>query len=246
MSAEARLGRRWYFRRLVLLAGAGALLACEKAGFDARLSVSDVWVEAVRVGGGDTLSAGSRDSVWTFGEGPGRALEVSRRTSRGPEPSRASLAPSEAAILETMAHGLRLYPEGPLPAGEDSAPYRVSWMVELPLSDAVAMRVRIPAVYERGEARGWTGRGEAMRDFRWIAAEGERADTVTVSLDAVFEDRRGADGTGESSFTGTGTLVLRSENQEYRLEIRQRTVVSLAHAGEVLRRQERLRKALAR
>lgn len=238
--------RRWYFRGLVLLAGAGPLLACEKSDFDARLSVSDIWVEAVRADGGDTLSAGGRDSVWTLSSGLGRALEVSRRASHGPEPARATLAASEAAILETMAHGLRVYPEGPLPAGEDSAPHRVSWMVELPLSDVVTMRVRIPAVYEPGERRGWKGRGEAMRDFRWIAEQGERGDTVAVTLDAALEDRRGADGTGESSFRGTGALVLRPENREYRLEIRQRTVVSPADAAEVLRRQERLRKALAR
>lgn len=240
------MARRWGMRGLALLAGAGVLAACERAGGGARREVSDVWVQAIRADGGDTLIAASRDSVWTRGEGPGRVLRVSQRISHGTEEAKARSTPTVAAVLEAMAHGLRLYPEGRLPAGEDSVQRSVSWMLELPLSDVVTMRVRIPAVYEPGGERGWTGRGEASRDFRWIAVAGARADTVLVELDVSFADQRAEDGTGESSFTGTGALVLLTEKQEYRLEMRRRTVVSRADAGEVLRREQRLRQALAR
>ncbi|MBI4540127.1 MAG: hypothetical protein HY704_11535 [Gemmatimonadetes bacterium] len=231
-------------RVLALVAASAAVAACEEADGAARLAVSDIIVQVARLGGGDTLSAGSRDSSWTLVDAERAGLRVSRRAAYGPAREVAGSVPSAGNVVQAMARGLRLFAEDPLPTAPDTLSRPVSWMLELPLGDAVIMRARIPASYSFAERR-WVGAGEALRDFRWVAIQGERADTVLVHLNGTFEDRRAPDGIGEYSFSGVGDLILQVAGERYQLEVRQRTVVSAASESAIRRRQRQLSRELA-
>ncbi|MBI4519949.1 MAG: hypothetical protein HY701_03880 [Gemmatimonadetes bacterium] len=241
MNVRARLVHVWSAVVVV-----GALTACESdgvAGRGASLFVSDVLVEAVSVRGGDTLTAGSRDSVWVV-EGQGqRVTRFARRSTHGPVPATDQPVSSALSILTTMAGGMLVYAEGPLPDGDQPPAAAIPWIVEVPLSETVTLRVRIPVAYAAGED-GWVGTGESSRDLRWVAQQAERTDTVAIHVTGTLTDRRAAGGQREYTLEGTGELVLPATAEGYRLRLRHQTRRSDASADEARRRQEELRRTL--
>jgi hypothetical protein len=192
---------------------------------------------------GGEIRASSLDYAWML---PGRTEpSVSTRTSRNAVLAAGAEGTLAHDIVDEIARGLRLWPEGAVPYRSLDEEGEVRWTMEFPLSEGVRVSAFIPVRYARDEEGRWSGEGTVARDQRWILADRASPDTVLLRISGSFLDERDEDGGGRLSFVANGTLSIASLGL-YDLEISRNTTVNRVTEEDVEGRVEGIEKEMLR
>lgn len=232
-------------RHLVLLALASVLAAgCgEEAGIPrGRLTVTTWEVAARPRDSSPPLRFAAVDSTWTAPDVPragGLRSSLAGPMSEAPpgwEPVR--------TMLLAMVSGARLTAVDSLGVAGDADRASRSWLLELPVDPAAAVRGRYPVEYGRTGSGAWVGEGRMMRDLLWVRRSGEIPDTVRIHLEGTLADTVGVVREART-LRAEGTLFVASLGRILDLSVRMGGQVTRVSAEEVARRHrdtaERLR-----